>query len=58
MSRQKGRAPLSEGYFLQFDPDFPLADVQALGRELTASGALAPGFIPLPAGFFDLRALS
>lgn len=49
---------MSEGYFLQFDPDFPLADVQALGRELTASGALAPGFIPPPAGFFDLRALS
>lgn len=37
-------------FVVTFEPGFPLEDVMSLAQELTASGILAPGFIPPPAG--------
>lgn len=44
-------------YVVRFDDDFPLADVEALAAELMASGVLAPGFIPPPAGLLKPEAI-
>lgn len=39
------------------DPEFPLEDVVEIGRQLTASASLVPGWIPPAAGMLDLGAL-
>jgi hypothetical protein len=42
---------------VELDPEFPLDDVEVIGARLTASGALAPGYIPPDAGMLSIPAL-
>ncbi|WP_448664136.1 hypothetical protein ACG3SL_05505 [Sphingomonas sp. CJ20] len=44
-------------FLFRFDPDFPVADVNEIGRRLTESKALIPGWIVPEVGAFDIRAV-
>lgn len=44
-------------YVVHFEPGFPRADVEALGRELVGENVFAPGYIPPPAGLLHLDAM-
>lgn len=43
--------------YLQLDPTFPLHDIETIGAQLLASGALVPGYIPPESGLLSVRAL-
>lgn len=44
-------------FLFRFDPDFPIDDVDEIGRRLTESKALIPGWIVPEVGAFDIRAV-
>lgn len=44
-------------FLFRFDPDFPIDDVDKIGRRLTESKALIPGWIAPEVGAFDIRAV-
>ncbi|NKJ02682.1 hypothetical protein [Novosphingobium sp. SG707] len=44
-------------FLFRFDPDFPIDDVEEIGRRLTESKALIPGWIVPEVGAFDIRAV-
>lgn len=46
-----------EHVLFAMDPDFPLEDVEEIGRRLVAGGSLIPGWIPPSAGLLDIKAL-
>lgn len=48
---------MADHVMLAMDPRFPHDDVEELGRRLTASAALVPGWIPPEAGLLDIRGL-
>lgn len=44
-------------FLFRFDPDFPIDAVEEIGRRLTESKALIPGWIVPEVGAFDIRAV-
>lgn len=48
---------VADQFLFAMDPRFPREDVEEIGRRLTGSAALVPGWIPPEVGFLDIRAL-
>ncbi|WP_127846954.1 hypothetical protein [Caulobacter sp. FWC26] len=50
-------AEMNGSLLFRFPPGFPIADVEALGARLAATGGVTPGFTPASVGMLDYRAI-